>query len=160
MGAAKRPTFRADPKQRPVDAVADSTEVVNPDPERSYVLVNETNRGFYDVEFYESMAENMGYEPEDGYEVVRRVEGGPRLRVGRTARGEDDIIRYRGMVLMSCPKWFKELLNDIGQKGADKQAAEVRQRRGVADDLAGIELRGRGSNTTYIRSLTGQEVEG
>jgi len=159
MGAAKKPTFRADPKQRAVDGVADLTEIVNPDPDRCYVLVNEVNRGFFDVEYYESLAENMGLEPEDGYNVERRREGGPRLKTGRTARGNDDILRFRGMVLMSCPKEFKDMLNDIGQRGADKYANEVRKRQGVADDLSGIGLR-RGDDTTYIRTLSRQEIEG
>lgn len=158
MGAAKRPTYRADPKQRPVDGVADLTEVVNGDPERFYVLVNEVNRGFFDVEYYESIAENMGLEAEQGYEIVRRTEGGPRLKTGRTARGNDDVIRFRGMVLMSCPLPFKRMLDDMGQAMADRKAAEVKRRRGVADD-ASVDLR-RGDDTTYIRSLTGQEIEG
>lgn len=157
MGAAKKPTFRSDPKPRPVDGIADLTEVVDADPERSYVLVNETNRGYFDVEYYESMAENMGLEPDQGWEVVRRVPGGPRLKVGRTARGEDDVIRFRGMVLMSCPKAFKQMLEDVGQQGADRQAQQVKKRKGSAED-ADISLR-RGDDTTYIRPLSGMELE-
>lgn len=164
MGAAKKPAFRVDPKQRHTDGVSDLTEVVRPDPDRFYVLVNEVNRGYFDVEYYESMAENLGLTPEEGYEVVRRTPDGPRLKAGRTARGQDDIIRFRGMVLMSCPKEFKALIDEIGmdgskgQSGADSYDAGVRKRRGVADDISGLNVR-RPDGTTYVRPLTNNELE-
>lgn len=165
--AAKRPAFRHDPKQRHVDGVASLTEIVDPDPNRHYVLVNEVNRGFFDVEYYEAMALNLGMTEEEGYVVERRrADGsGPRLRAGRTSRGTDDIVRFRGMVLMSCPKDFKKLVDEIGmdqqsgQREADRIDASVRKRAGIADDTKGISVR-RNDGTVYVRQLSEQELDG
>lgn len=141
--------MRHDPRPRHTDGVASWTQLKGADPLRHYVLVNDSNGGFMDVDYYASMAEGLELDENRGYVVERKRPNGVRLRTGNTSRSNDDIIRFRGMVLMSCPVEFKKLLDDFGidgstgQSGADRNEKMVRgkKQRGIADDLSGIEHR-------------------
>lgn len=166
MGAAKRPaSFRADPKPRAIDGVMDQTDVVNRDPSRHYVLVNETNHGVFDVDYYLAIAEGLEVPDDEGYRVETfKGREHPRLRIGLTSRKEGDTIRFRGMVLMSCPMDFKKLIDEIGidrrggQQAADRDDEQVQNQRGVAADVSGVSVRTR-NGTRYIRPMDERELE-
>ena len=162
MGAAK-PARRFDPKSRPVDAVGDWTVLKNRDPERHYVGALEMNKGMFDVEWYLSLAEGLGQDEEFGYRVEKYAgEQGVRFRTGNTSRVVGDPIRFRGHILMSCPKEFKELLDQVGSDGGSglrmaDQIDEQIKRRGAYTDPAST-VRGR-EGDTYVRPLSTQEME-
>lgn len=151
---------RHDPKKRGVDGAGGWTELIKKDPGRHYVLVSE-NSGHYDVEYYSNIAPGMGLDPSDGYRVERASDG-VKLRAGSTSRGDDDLIRFRGMVLMSCTKEFKKLLEEFGEDGqggqrqADTLDKMVGRRRTFEDPNSNV----RGHNgTQYVRPLSQQELE-
>ena len=162
MGAAK-PAKRFDPKFRPVDGTDDWTVLKNRDPNRHYVGALASNKGMFDVEYYASLSEGLDLNPEDGY-VVEKYAGpqGVRFRTGNTSRAVGDTIMFRGHVLMSCPKEFKELLDQIGPDGSSglRQADEIDQRlikRGTAHDPS-VNVKSR-DGATYIRPFTPSQQE-
>lgn len=137
----KRPKVRIDPVSRPLDGALPWTEIKGKDPARYYVLVNERMGGEFDVSYYAGLAEGIGVPSTDGYQVEIVREGGPRFSAGGGERGEP--IRWRGMILMSCPKSFKELLEEVGDDGhSGQRSADERdrqyKRKGAYDDLRGI----------------------
>lgn len=127
-----------------MDGALPWTKVVGKDPSRYYVLVNERSGGEFDVAFYSGLAEGIGLPSSDGYVVEIIREGGPKFGHGNDATGKNgEPIRFRGHVLMSCPKGFKELLEEVGDDGQSGQkAADERdrqyKRKGAYDDLRGI----------------------
>ncbi len=157
MGAAK-PARRFDPKARPVDGVGDWTELKNRDPNRHYVGALQSNRGMFDVEYYESLAEGLDMDAADGYRVEKyQGEQGVRFRTGNTSRGVGDVIMFRGHVLMSCPKEFRALLEQVGADGSSGQrmADDIDARllkRGSVHDPS-VSVRGR-DGSQYIKPFT------
>lgn len=156
---------RHDPKPRHSDGVKSWTQLKNADPTRSYVLVNDSGAGVFDVDYYLNIAEGLERPADEGYVVERKRPDGVKLRTGNTTKGNDDIIRFRGMVLMSCPIEFKKFLDDVGvdgesgQKGADRNDRLVRgrMRRGVFDDLEGIESKS-SDGDPYVIKLNENEL--
>lgn len=159
QAAAKKSDLRSDPKPRHIDGATPWTRLKNRDKNRHYVLANENNNGEYDVGYYLCLAEglaDLGVGPKDGYVVESQREGGPVFVAGSTSRKTGDPIRFRGMVLMSCPMAFKELIDQVGEDGTGgRQAADERDkltnRRGAVD-IAGIRRKG-----VALRKTTEQE---
>lgn len=142
-----------------MDGATPWTRLKNRDPKRHYVLANENNNGEFDVSYYSCLAEglaDLGVGPNDGYVVERQREGGPVFAAGSTSRKSGDPIRFRGMVLMSCPIAFKELIDEVGEDGmSGRKAADERDRltmRRGAVDISGIRRKG-----VALRRTTEQE---
>jgi hypothetical protein len=152
---------RNDPKARHVDGVGLWTELLNRDPARHYMMCNE-NSGHYDIEFYLGLAPGLGLDEDDGYRVERERDGGVKLRAGTTTRGNDDILRWRGMVVISCPKEFKKLLEEIGddghggQRAAEQLDAMVGRRKAFENPQVNVVSP---NGTQYLRPMTQTELE-
>jgi hypothetical protein len=146
---AKAPV-RHDPKPRPTDGVGHGTKLRQSDPLRAYVFVNRYQGGIFDTSYYESLGRvfiDQGLaDEEDAYKVELCREGGPIMSLGKTAR-HGEPIEYRGMVLMSCSKKFKDLLEQFGAEGdsGQKRADEVEEMVGQRPGKAAESLQGFGS---------------
>jgi hypothetical protein len=153
---------RVDPKPRLIDNVLPWQRLKNKDERRHYVLVNERMNGEFDVSYYEALAEGLGLPREDGYVVEVRKPGGVTLAAGVTAE-EGQPIRFRGMILMSCPKAFKKLLEDFGddgqsgQEGANERDRLYKKNKGTYESLA--DVRGRGISVHTKNELEGLPPE-
>ncbi len=161
---AKAPV-RHDPKPRRTDGVGPGSKLTGADPDRAYVFVNRYQGGVYDTSYFESLG---GWAVEEGlceegerYRIEKYQEGGLRLALGKTVRPGEPL-EYRGMVLMSCSKQFKELLEqrgpegDSGQEDADRVEEIINRRGRVADSLSGIGSTNRRTGTPDIY-LTDQD---
>lgn len=120
--AAKK---RIDPVSTHADGFRPFDALINPDPERHYVIAN-PNDELSGVSFYESL----------GYQVERKSKDGVRLAVGKTV-AEGDVLTVLGGYLMSCPKQLK-----AERDGRSQELASVLENRIVKQSSGEDKLRG------------------
>jgi len=130
-----RSAVRYDPRHRHADGHGIGNGILNPEPDRHYVMVREDDQ-IMGVEYYEYL----------GYEVEKHFKGGPKLKIGKTAR-DGEPIRFMGSVLMSMDqKMYDDLVQygafgSGGQLAADELEKQIVDRDGGPDQIRGIRNR-------------------
>lgn len=139
---------RSDPKPRRITDLLSGQSLINSDPSRFYLWANE--RGDFDAEYYLALASGLDVPDSEGYRLERHageVSGTLRVRIGSIAK-EGEPFRHKGHVLISCPKEFKLLIDEVGelgmtgQRATDQKVARSKKNRGQHDDLSGIQAPG------------------
>lgn len=162
--ARKTVEGRVDPKPRLIENNLPGQRLLNANPDRHYIWANESSGGEMDVSAYLAMAEGLGEPPESGYrcEEYDGEKASLRVAIGAVARKGENF-RFRGHVLMSCPKAFKLYVDSVGemgntgQRGADAAAARAKKRKGSYEDLS--DIGGRGISVQSKNALEGLPEE-
>lgn len=130
-----RKAVRYDPRHRHADGHGIGNGLINPEPDRVYALIRSDDQ-LMGPDYYEAL----------GYEVERHWKGGPKLRIGPTAR-EGEPIMFMGSVLMSIDKKMHQDLVERGafggggQQAADKTEGRIIAKDGGPDHIRGIRNR-------------------
>lgn len=123
--------LRNDPKPRPTDALSNAFEILNPDPKKHYVAVDEHgSRNMFGVEYYRAL----------GYDVVCFDANDPdavRFRRGTTVQHGDPMATF-GHVLMEIDKTAHKEMEQQGQEAANLMEKAIVTKRGLRDHFRGI----------------------
>lgn len=123
---------RSDPRPRHIDGAGPWNKLVNPDPDKKYVLVNQS-----DITFGVSYYTSLGYDP------VEYKEGSTCMAAGKTCRPGENV-EDRGNLLMCIDKEKHELIVQYGPDGMsgqdaiDEKEREMIKNRGGLDGMRGL----------------------
>lgn len=123
--------LRNDPKPRPTDALSNAFEIINPDPKKHYVAVDEHgSRNMFGVEYYRALGYDVEVFDANDKDSVR-------FRRGTTVRHGDALATF-GHVLMSMDKATHREMEHGGQQAADLMEKQIVTKRGLRDHFRGI----------------------
>ena len=114
----KKGIKRADPPPRPVEGLANRTDVDNKDPSKHYVWVSEVNDPSINIGTYKAL----------GYKISQYDPSEEQPSIGYGEYKQGDPIKSTGMVLMECPLGRKREIDAAGWARADAIEETIRNR--------------------------------
>lgn len=125
----KKGIKRADPPPRPVEGLANRTNVEGKDPGKHYVWVSEVNDPSINIGTYKAL----------GYKITQYDPDEVQPSIGYAEYKQGDPIKSTGMVLMECSLERKAQIDQVGWDRADAIQETIRNRE--VDPLSAEEKR-------------------